>query len=259
MEFLPRCVFRPLAKCKSKLTFGEGEPVLVESPFPDDLNTTSVGLTTTQPDEELVSSIMDEMKGYINDDGIIQVMHYLLLPLYTRELSDSWQSYFAHDRPRFDPGTCINVLTLFYSNGRGKELSTTLEWVHEVILHRAYIDGTRHYGADNTLFLLTRLLASSDSLDLHKFWPLLKERVQERVGEPGDALALAMRILTCHFVDVQDSVDLRHLIRLQCEDGGWEPGSVYHYASGVKIQNRGLTTALAIQAIKESRSVVHFY
>lgn len=79
------------------------------------------------------------------------------------------------------------------------------------------------------------------------------------MGEPGDALALAMRILTCHFVDVQDNVDLRHLIRLQCEDGGWEPDPVYHYTSGVKIRNRGLTTALAVQAIKESQSVVQFY
>ena len=68
-----------------------------------------------------------------------------------------------------------------------------------------------------------------------------------------------MRILTCHFVDVQNGVDLRHLIRLQCEDGGWEPDSVYHYTSGVKILNRGLTTALAVQAIKESPIVVQFY
>jgi hypothetical protein len=35
------------------------------------------------------------------------------------------------------------------------------------------------------------------------------------------------------------------------EDGGWEAGWVYKYSSGVKFGNRGLTTALTVQAIAE--------
>jgi len=94
-------------------------------------------------------------------------------------------------------------------------------------------------------------LASSDSSDLQELQPLLKERVQERMGAQGDALALAMRVLTCHFVNIRDEVDLSTLLSMQCEDGGWEAGWVYKYSSGVKIGNRGLTTALAVQAIEE--------
>lgn len=81
--------------------------------------------------------------------------------------------------------------------------------------------------------------------------PLLKARVQERIGAEGDALALAMRILACDCVGIRDEVDLRALLPLQCEDGGWEIGWIYKYgSSGVQIGNRGLTTALAIKAVE---------
>lgn len=80
---------------------------------------------------------------------------------------------------------------------------------------------------------------------------ILRERVQERIAAEGDALALAMRILTCTYVGVRNDVDLRALLSLQCEDGGWEIGWVYKYGvSGIRIGNRGLTTALAIKAIE---------
>ena len=81
--------------------------------------------------------------------------------------------------------------------------------------------------------------------------PLLAQRIQEQIGKAGDALALSMRVLVCDFVGVRDDVDLRSLLPLQCEDGGWEIGWIYGYgSSGVKIGNRGLTTALAIKAIQ---------
>jgi len=101
-------------------------------------------------------------------------------------------------------------------------------------------------------FFASRLLDSSNDAELHYLLePLLKERVQERIGAEGDALALAMRILACASVGVRDEVDLRTLLPLQCEDGGWEIGWVYKYgSSGIKIGNRGLTTALAVNAIE---------
>lgn len=75
--------------------------------------------------------------------------------------------------------------------------------------------------------------------------------MQERIGAAGDALALAMRILVCNFVGIRDEIDLRTLLSMQCIDGGWEAGWMYHYpTSGVSIGNRGLTTALAIKAIE---------
>ena len=50
---------------------------------------------------------------------------------------------------------------------------------------------------------------------------LLRERVLERAGCPGDALALAMRVLAGAAVGVRMERDLAALLPLQCEDGGW--------------------------------------
>lgn len=81
--------------------------------------------------------------------------------------------------------------------------------------------------------------------------PLLKERIQERIGSDGDALALSMRIIVCDFVGIRNEVDFARLLPLQCEDGGWELSWMYRYPSnGTKIGNRGFTTALALTAVE---------
>lgn len=54
-----------------------GNPLLTTETFPYDLDTTSLGLTVTKCDEETVQSVMDEMLGYINSDGIVQVRFFL--------------------------------------------------------------------------------------------------------------------------------------------------------------------------------------
>jgi hypothetical protein len=142
---------------------------------------------------------------------------------------------------------------LFYAYGRGAELYGTLQWVHDVLLHRAYLEGTRYYTTPECfLFFLARLLRSSDSTELHQLLgPLLKERTRELIGTNGDALALAMRLLTCAYVGLENQVDLQKLLPMQREDGGWEIGWIYKYGSAkIMIGNRGLTTAMAIKAIE---------
>lgn len=147
----------------------------------------------------------------------------------------------------------MNVLSLFYSHGRGHELASTLDWALGVLAHRAYLDGTRYYEtAECFLFFAARLLrCSRGDATLHlRLAPLLRERVLERAGCPGDALALAMRVLAGAAVGLRMERDLAALLQLQCEDGGWELGWVYKYgSSGLKLGNRGLTTALALNAI----------
>lgn len=193
---------------------------------------------------------MDEMLNYVNTDGIVQVR--LLSPnlvLTNRPI----QTYFDHSRPRCDPVVCVNVLTLFYTNDRGHQLPKTLAWVKEVLTTREYTDGTRYYSTGECfLFFLTRLLDQIKDKYIHQeLHSLLRSRVQERVGSDGDALALAMRVLTCAYVGIQDDVDLQTLLSKQCADGGWENGWVYKYGkSGVEIGNRGLVTALAVKAVE---------
>ncbi|KAF8999452.1 hypothetical protein BDQ17DRAFT_1391539 [Cyathus striatus] len=210
-----------------------------EGNFPLDLDTTSLAYSIMKHDEETVTRVMDEMLKYMDVDGIIQ-------------------TYFDHTRPRIDPVVCTNVLTLFHSQNRGDELDKTFDWVYEVLQNRAYLDGTRYYWtAECFLYFLMRLLqvafkssgeANPKITDLHE---LLKKRTAERVGVPGDSLALAMRLVVCKYFDVEDPVDIGVLRDLQCEDGGWEIGWVYKYgSSGVGIGNRGFTTALAVEALK---------
>ncbi|KAF8910343.1 Haloacid dehalogenase-like hydrolase-domain-containing protein [Mucidula mucida] len=214
--------------------FFQGKGQLTTENFPDDMDTTSLGCTIMQRDKSLVSGILDEILEYVDSYGVVQ-------------------TYFDHNRPRFDPVVCVNILSLFYSHGRGGDLADTLQWVYGVLMNRAYLDGTRYYAtAECFLFFLTRLLQKTGDTDLHsRLRPLLKERVAERIGVQGDALALAMRVLVCDYVGVRNEVDFRALLDLQCDDGGWEIGWMYTYgSSGIKIGNRGLSTALAIQAIE---------
>ncbi|TFY83564.1 hypothetical protein EWM64_g453 [Hericium alpestre] len=217
-----------------KWNFFREKPLLTSDEFPYDLDTTSIGLTVTHPGDAIMDSVMNEMLQYRDEDSIIQ-------------------TYFDHLRPRVDPVVCVNVLTLFYSRGRGSELPQTLDWVQHVLENRAYVEGTRYYEtAECFLYFLSRLLETAKDAKLNALLkPLLKERLQERIGASGDALALAMRVLACATVGVPDEMDMRQLLPLQCEDGGWPAGWVYKYgSSGVKIGNRGLTTALALKAIK---------
>jgi hypothetical protein len=152
-----------------------------------------------------------------------------------------------------------NILSCFYYFDRGSQFSCTIKHVHDVLLHRAYLDGTRYYlSADCCLGFFGRLLrfAKKDALLQSTLGPLLRSRLEERVGEKGSALDLAMRILACDILGVECNIDRKVLLRLQCEDGSWEPGWMYQYGTTkIKLGNRCVTTALAIAAITSSAGV----
>ena len=115
------------------------------------------------------------------------------------------------------------------------------------------MEGTRYYtSADVCLYFFSRLLKSSDDLVLHELlWGLLKARTRERIGASGDPLQLAMRLLTCQMFELRNEVDLRALLDMQQEDGGWKAGWLCKYgSSGLRIGNRGVTTAMAVNAIE---------
>jgi hypothetical protein len=121
-----------------------------------------------------------------------------------------------------------------------------------VLEHRAYLNGTRYYEtAECFLFFASRLLRTTEDASLHtQLAPLLRERILERAGTPGDALALSMRVLAGAVVGLRMEQDLAALLPLQCEDGGWDLSWVYKQGSSdIKIGNRGLTTVLALNAI----------
>lgn len=80
---------------------------------------------------------------------------------------------------------------------------------------------------------------------------LLRERLNERINTPADSLGLAMRVLACHYMGIRDEMDLQQLVKKQQEDGSFEIGWLCQYGkTQMKLGNRGLTTALAVTAIK---------
>ncbi|GAB1319343.1 Alpha-D-glucose-1-phosphate phosphatase [Madurella fahalii] len=202
--------------------------------FPDDLDTTALALQVLRPvSPETVSSVLDKMAEYVNDDG-------------------TFQTYFDRDRPRVDPVVSANILACFYSYNRGHEFERTLQLVHSMLKDCSYMQGTRYYPSpDCCLGFIGRLLRSSSDPHLQMtLGPLLKSQVRKRVGLGGNALDLALRIITCTQMGIACEADHRTLLNLQCEDGSWEPGWMYRYGStGVRIGNRGVTTAMAVAAL----------
>ena len=150
----------------------------------------------------------------------------------------------------------MNVLNLFYENGRGHELPRTLDWVEQVLTNRAYIAGTYYYAtADQFLFFLSRLLQNSSEVR-QRLGPMLKERIVERFGAEADPLSLASRIIAACTVNIVDHRDLETLLSMQSEDGSWKNGWFYKFgATGISIRNDGATTALAIRAIREAEQL----
>lgn len=146
---------------------------------------------------------------------------------------------------------------MFARSNRETELPETLDWVYEVLQNRAYEHGTRYYfGGDPFLYFLARLVSVSQ-VARDRFSGLFNLRVQERVGLPGDALALGMRIVTAASVGIRDTQDYQKLLELQELAGSWPVGWLYGYpSSGIQIGNQGLTTAVAISAIQNYQSTV---
>jgi len=85
------------------------------------------------------------------------------------------------------------------------------------------------------------------------------ERVLERAGCPGDAIALAMRVLAGVAVGLRMERDLAALLPLQLNDGEWGNRMCVQVrlAWGLKIGKRGVTTALALNAIVTLYTLAH--
>lgn len=84
---------------------------------------------------------------------------------------------------------------------------------------------------------------------------MLRERIKERIGLGADAPGLAMRLLICKRTDARDVQGMKDLMAMQEIDGGWEAGELFAYASkNLRIGNRGVSSALAVNAIGRCRS-----
>lgn len=203
--------------------------------FPSDVDCNSIAYSVFDHlDDANRQSVMDQMLGYVDSQGILQ-------------------GYLSNEKVRIDILMCVNGLSLFNEYGRGHELAATENWLYNVLVHRAFRDGTHYYPSpDLFLYFVSRLLRKAPKSVRERFGPVLRDCVLERTEADGDALALACRVIATARCGVSDERNLERLLRLQMEDGGWEGGVTYRFnrTEGV-AWHQGFTVSLAVLAIEE--------
>ncbi|KAJ3768470.1 HAD-like domain-containing protein [Lentinula raphanica] len=223
-----------LVEKQNTWNFFHGQGILTDLDYPNDLDTTSLALTVMDKPEEVVQSVIDEILKYCTPEGIVM-------------------TYFDYTRSQHhDPIVCVNVLTLLHCHGQGHCLPQTLDWVYDVLVTRAYLNGTRYYACGEIfLYFLMRFLKKGATPEIKsKFIPVFTECIQEHLGMNGNALKYAIRILVSNYIGIYDYHSYLQLLNLQQEDGSWGTGWLYKYGKkDIMIGNCGLTTALAMKAI----------
>lgn len=152
-------------------------------------------------------------------------------------------------------------MRLFYTYGRGLDprLVPTKQWIWEVLVHRAYADGTRYYHQpDVFLYFFARLFAENPGSYLHRAGGqrLLSTCLREQLNTAADPMGLAMRVLACHLAGLGALADgyLARLLATQQADGAFEMDWLCCYGkTAVKLGHWGLTTAQAIKAVEARR------
>lgn len=77
--------------------------------------------------------------------------------------------------------------------------------------------------------------------------------VTKRIGRDAmdNPACLAIRLLICEHYGIPNEADMEALLALQGEDGKWNQGWFFAFGeSKVRIQNVGLTTGMAVEAVK---------
>ncbi|KAL9069225.1 MAG: hypothetical protein Q9157_006229 [Trypethelium eluteriae] len=170
------------------------------------------------------------------------------------ELSNRWIA----------PEVSANILSLFYSYGRGHEVQESLSYLQKAMALEEYQE-SRYYFLPEPLFFYTwRLLciASGSALEtidnqrlpkeLHTLRDHLIRRVSARLGTAKDnALCPALRILICHSLGIKNDVDLQLLLDLQEDDGSFGRAWYVRYGSnGIRISHRAFAVVVAIVALR---------
>ncbi|KAI1297573.1 HAD-like protein [Xylaria venustula] len=180
-----------------------------------------------------------------------------------QDLCGVMKTYSCSDHPWTTPESCCNMLRLFYGSGYGNDprIRTTEDWVLSCLRHKACLHGNRRYSTpESFLYFVAHLYVECRPSPLaSKLEYDVKKQLEERIGLKTNALALALRVVSCQLVGIDENryaTDFQLLMSLQKRDGGWPAGHFcYSHTSGDHLGNRGLTTALAIQAIRYQRHI----
>jgi hypothetical protein len=146
------------------------------------------------------------------------------------------------------------VCCFFYTFGRGDKVRPSLDYVSRTLANRAW-DISRYYPNPEPLFWysLRLIKADLDAPELQSLAIVLRQAVTERIGKAAleNPIVLAIRLLICKYFNVPNKADLEALLQLQSEDGTWDGGWFFSFGkSQIRIQNKGLTAGMAVEAIR---------
>lgn len=155
-----------------------------------------------------------------------------------------------------DPVVCANVLSLAFRLGRADEVEATLQFVREVLVDGAYLDGTRYYHSpDSLLYFVGRVVHQYPEASACLVEPL-REAVRRRQGTTEHTIDLAQRVLLSTWLDIDDGGELERLIDLQGDTGTWPTDSLFRYGrKKIFFGSRTMASAFAMAAISQAQSV----
>lgn len=224
--------------CEKQLQDGHLNFFIDRNILPDDAETTSYGLSILlelgKLQKESIEKVLDEIISNVNNEGIIQV-------------------YFQPEkfgRPnRVDHVSISNILYLL--NLADREAQISEDFVYKVLADQSYLAGSRYYHSpDAFLYFLSRLMKFPRMKE--KFYDLLCDRLQSRIGCSNFPLDLAMRITAAQRLNLDNKEEKEKLKTLKNDDGSWPIDSIYHYGSKIGYFGSSyISTSFAIEALKE--------
>ncbi|KAF3901748.1 hypothetical protein AA313_de0202117 [Arthrobotrys entomopaga] len=211
--------------------------------FPNDFDTSSLAALVLGLEVETAHQLMDKALGNMNRDGIIQV-------------------YEDPNRPRVDHVCSAHMMAFFIRYGRSNDVLRMWEWLYNILLNRAHLIGSYYYHLpDYYLWSMSRIAREAANAGCTlpgkiPLFDLVRERCRERLGVTDNALALGLRLMACQAVGVpfrEYEKDLKELVAMQCEDGGWPLCEIYKVPlAKTAIASRGMTTAFAVKVLKDA-------
>lgn len=215
--------------------------------LPDDVDSTAFCtlalLRHANINMEKFRAVSKKILDNVNEEGIIQV-------------------YFppqGERKNRIDATICASAMRLIYQAGLDADAKKTEDYMYQTLESKTYLAGTWFYPPpDVFLYYLSKaIILAPRALD--RFYPLLVENLQERLGTTSHPLDLAMRILTVTTLELvannaileKVSEEKLMLESLQKQDGSWPKDALYKAGrSDTYFGGKEISTAFSVSALR---------
>ncbi|PVH99849.1 hypothetical protein DM02DRAFT_614745 [Periconia macrospinosa] len=213
----------------------DGKILVTSDPLAGDIDIVSIANTIIKPTDQTAHKILDEMIADHRKQGTVQ-------------------SYFSKGQSNVCVEVCTNICTFFYTYNRGDQIPLMLHYILAKLKNKEETRTQYYLSPEPFFYYCLRLLTCSNAPELADMREALRDRVQERIGKDMDnALRVAIRVLICQKLHIPNAEDLKALLALQQDDGGFGVGWFFRFGkSEIRIGHRGLTASLAMKAIKEA-------